>query len=48
MERITGRICFFNERVDLSVDGELERRPDTQWSGTDWAREQWARRADVA
>jgi len=48
LERITGRICFFNERVDLSVDGEPEGRPDTQWSGTDWAREQWARRAEIA
>jgi len=31
-ERIRGRIAFFNERVDLEVDGELQDRPTTQWS----------------
>ena len=30
--RIAGLICFFNERVDLTVDGELQSRPDTPWS----------------
>ena len=30
--RIAGRLAFFNERVDLEVDGELEERPHTQWS----------------
>jgi uncharacterized protein (DUF427 family) len=25
-------VCFFNERVDLEVDGRLEERPVTQWS----------------
>jgi uncharacterized protein (DUF427 family) len=25
-------ICFFNERVDLAVDGEAQERPVTQWS----------------
>ena len=30
--RIAGLICFFNEKVDLFVDGELEDRPDTPWS----------------
>lgn len=29
---IAGRVAFFNERVDLEVDGEAERRPVTQWS----------------
>ncbi|HTX12256.1 MAG TPA: DUF427 domain-containing protein [Solirubrobacteraceae bacterium] len=29
---IAGRLCFFNERVDVEVDGELEGRPDTAWS----------------
>jgi uncharacterized protein (DUF427 family) len=43
MERIKDRICFFNERVDLRLDGELQERPQTQWSGTAWAREPWAR-----
>jgi uncharacterized protein (DUF427 family) len=31
-ERIRGHIAFFNERVDIEVDGELEERPVTQWS----------------
>jgi len=43
MERIKGRICFFNERVDLSLDGQLQERPPTQWSGTSWATERWAK-----
>ncbi len=30
--RIAGRLCFFNERVDVEVDGELEGRPDTVWT----------------
>jgi uncharacterized protein (DUF427 family) len=25
-------MCFFNERVDLELDGEPARRPQTQWS----------------
>ena len=31
-ERVTGYIAFFNEHVDLEVDGELQERPQTQWS----------------
>jgi uncharacterized protein (DUF427 family) len=31
-EPIAGRLAFFNERVDIEVDGELEERPVTQWS----------------
>jgi uncharacterized protein (DUF427 family) len=31
VDRITGRLCFFNERVDVEVDGELEGRPETTW-----------------
>jgi uncharacterized protein (DUF427 family) len=31
-ERIRDNICFFNEKVDLEVDGEVEERPQTQWS----------------
>jgi uncharacterized protein (DUF427 family) len=38
MERIRSRVCFFNERVDLSLDGVLEARPQTLWSGTDWVK----------
>jgi uncharacterized protein (DUF427 family) len=30
--RIAGLIAFFNEHVDLTVDGELQRRPFTPWS----------------
>jgi uncharacterized protein (DUF427 family) len=32
VERIAGHLAFFNERIDLEVDGELEERPITQWS----------------
>jgi uncharacterized protein (DUF427 family) len=31
-ERVKGYLAFFNERVDLEVDGELQERPITQWS----------------
>jgi len=37
MGRLQGRICFFNERVDLSLDGVLQERPRNQWSRTAWA-----------
>jgi uncharacterized protein (DUF427 family) len=30
--RVAGYLCFFNERVDLSIDGELQPRPRTPWS----------------
>jgi uncharacterized protein (DUF427 family) len=29
---IAGYLCFFNERVDLEIDGEPQERPLTQWS----------------
>ncbi len=29
---VRSMIAFYNERVDIEVDGELEERPDTQWS----------------
>jgi uncharacterized protein (DUF427 family) len=32
VERIKGYLAFFNERVDIEVDGELQERPITQWS----------------
>jgi uncharacterized protein (DUF427 family) len=32
MEPIANLLCFFNERVDLEVDGEPVQRPETQWS----------------
>jgi uncharacterized protein (DUF427 family) len=30
--KIKGLLCFFNERVDLYVDGELQPRPQTPWA----------------
>ncbi len=29
---VKGRVAFFNERVDLEIDGEPQERPRTQWS----------------
>ena len=31
VDKIAGRLCFFNERVEVEVDGEPEPRPDTVW-----------------
>jgi uncharacterized protein (DUF427 family) len=36
MERIRGRVCFFNERVDVTVDGVRQEQPRTRWSTTAW------------
>jgi uncharacterized protein (DUF427 family) len=33
---IEGRVAFFNERVDLEVDGVREERPRTPWTSKDW------------
>jgi uncharacterized protein (DUF427 family) len=30
--KIKDLLCFFNERVDLYVDGELQARPQSMWS----------------
>lgn len=30
--RIKGLLCFFNERVDIELDDELQERPDSPWS----------------
>jgi uncharacterized protein (DUF427 family) len=30
--RIAGLVCFFDERVDVELDGELQERPETPWS----------------
>jgi uncharacterized protein (DUF427 family) len=30
--KIKGLLAFFNEKVDLEVDGEVQQRPRTQWS----------------
>jgi uncharacterized protein (DUF427 family) len=31
-EQVRGMLCFFNERVDLELDGVVGERPHTQWS----------------
>lgn len=30
--KIAGLLAFFNERVDIRIDGELQDRPETPWS----------------
>ena len=30
--KIAGLLCFYNEKVDLTVDGELQEHPQTLWS----------------
>ncbi len=30
--KVKGLLCFYNEKVDLYVDGELQPRPQTPWS----------------
>ncbi len=30
--RIAGLLCFFNERVDIELDGEPQERPESPWS----------------
>jgi uncharacterized protein (DUF427 family) len=30
--KIEGLLAFFNEHVDLEVDGEEQERPKTRWS----------------
>jgi uncharacterized protein (DUF427 family) len=29
---VKGLLCFFNERVDLELDGQVQQRPETAWS----------------
>jgi uncharacterized protein (DUF427 family) len=31
-QRIAGRVCFYNEKVDIKVDGVLQERPRTKFS----------------
>ena len=31
-EAVEAMICFFNERVDISIDGVAVERPRTPWS----------------
>jgi uncharacterized protein (DUF427 family) len=30
--RITGLLCFFNEKVDIELDGVVQERPESPWS----------------
>jgi uncharacterized protein (DUF427 family) len=30
--RIAGLLCFYNEKVDVELDGELQERPESPWS----------------
>ena len=30
--KIENLLCFYNEKVDIEVDGELQERPKTRWS----------------
>lgn len=30
--KIAGRFCFFDEKVDVTLDGRLQERPRTKWS----------------
>jgi uncharacterized protein (DUF427 family) len=30
--RISGLVCFFSERVDIELDGEVQERPKSAWS----------------
>jgi uncharacterized protein (DUF427 family) len=32
VERIAGRLAFFDERVDVVIDGDPQPRPQTQWT----------------
>jgi uncharacterized protein (DUF427 family) len=32
--KVEQAVCFFNERVDLTVDGERQKRPKTHWAET--------------
>jgi uncharacterized protein (DUF427 family) len=34
-EPIRDLLCFYQERVDLEVDGQVQTRPQTQWSRDD-------------
>ena len=31
-QKVAGLACFYSERVDLFVDGELQAKPKTPWS----------------
>jgi hypothetical protein len=33
-EPVRDMVCFFDEKVDVELDGVVEARPMTQWSDT--------------
>jgi uncharacterized protein (DUF427 family) len=35
VQAIAGLVCFYNEKVDIHVDGDPQPRPDTPFSGRD-------------
>jgi uncharacterized protein (DUF427 family) len=35
---VRGLVCFFNEAVDLDIDGERQERPATPWRSPGWWR----------
>ncbi|HTF59541.1 MAG TPA: hypothetical protein VK713_06480 [Actinomycetes bacterium] len=40
---VGGRVAFFDEHVDLEVDGQPQPRPRTPWAAPRW----WERMADL-
>ena len=36
--QVAGLVCFFNEAVDLELDGEPQARPETPWGRPGWWR----------
>ena len=38
VEHVRDLVCFFNERVDIELDGEVQERPMTPWSRLGWWR----------
>ena len=43
-EPVRDMVCFFNEQVDLELDGEVGERPVSPWSEPDWWRGRWPSR----
>jgi uncharacterized protein (DUF427 family) len=33
VRRVKGHLCFFNEKVDIELDGVLQPRPESAWNG---------------
>ncbi len=32
VSKVEGHLCFFDEKVDVELDGELQEPPKTHWS----------------